>query len=96
MANSSQDRTRQQSNSTSSSKPGVSGEELTRAVTGNVIEKQDLTQTPASSDMTRDEAIRLAAYYHAERRGFEPGYELEDWLAAEREVSEREGAGTLG
>jgi len=26
------------------------------------------------------------AYYKAERRGFAPGHELEDWLAAEREV----------
>ena len=27
------------------------------------------------------------AYYKAERRGFAPGHELEDWLAAEREVA---------
>jgi hypothetical protein len=27
--------------------------------------------------------IAEAAYYLAERRGFEPGHELEDWLAAE-------------
>jgi hypothetical protein len=26
------------------------------------------------------------AYYIAEARGFEPGYEMEDWLAAEAEV----------
>ena len=26
------------------------------------------------------------AYYIAEARGFEPGYEMEDWLAAESEV----------
>ena len=26
------------------------------------------------------------AYFRAERRGFAPGHELEDWLAAEREV----------
>ena len=25
------------------------------------------------------------AYYKAESRGFEPGYELDDWLEAERE-----------
>lgn len=36
---------------------------------------------------------RLAerAYYLAERRGFEPGHELDDWLTAEQEV-EREWA----
>lgn len=30
--------------------------------------------------------IARAAYYRAERRGFAPGYELEDWLEAEAEV----------
>jgi hypothetical protein len=27
------------------------------------------------------------AYYKAEQRGFTPGNEIEDWLAAEREVA---------
>jgi hypothetical protein len=27
-----------------------------------------------------------AAYYLAERRGFKPGHELEDWVAAEGEI----------
>ena len=30
--------------------------------------------------------IAEAAYYRAERRGFAPGRELEDWLAAEVEI----------
>jgi len=30
--------------------------------------------------------IAEAAYFRAERRGFEPGHEAEDWLAAELEV----------
>jgi len=34
----------------------------------------------------RSRMIAEAAYYMAERRGFEPGYEFEDWLAAEAEV----------
>ena len=33
--------------------------------------------------------VRTAAYLRAERRGFAPGYEVEDWLAAEAEVSAR-------
>ena len=33
--------------------------------------------------------IAEAAYYRAERRGFCPGCEMEDWLAAEREVGEQ-------
>ena len=31
--------------------------------------------------------IADAAYFRAERRRFEPGHELEDWLAAELEVT---------
>ncbi|MCX8040299.1 MAG: DUF2934 domain-containing protein [Planctomycetota bacterium] len=33
--------------------------------------------------------IAEAAYFLAERRGFAPGHELADWLAAERTVDER-------
>ena len=32
------------------------------------------------------QAIALAAYYVAERRNFQAGHELEDWLNAEAEV----------
>lgn len=41
----------------------------------------------------RHEQIAQAAYFRAERRGFGPGHELEDWLAAEGEVDT---AATLG
>ena len=37
--------------------------------------------------------IAQIAYYRAERRGFEPGHETEDWLSAEAEVDK---ALTLG
>jgi hypothetical protein len=33
--------------------------------------------------------IAEAAYYRAEQRGFEPGREAEDWLAAEADVLAR-------
>jgi hypothetical protein len=33
--------------------------------------------------------IAKAAYYRAEKRGFAPGHETEDWLAAESEVDAR-------
>src|SRR5579864_3142397 len=36
-----------------------------------------------------DDEIRRLAYLIAEHRGFEPGHEAEDWLAAEREVLQR-------
>ena len=37
----------------------------------------------ATSHAERDQRIREAAYFNAQRRGFAPGGELEDWLAAE-------------
>jgi len=149
MKNPSPDRTVKPESGSKSSTPrqGVTGEELTRTIAGNVIQKQQLTPgtpaqqtTPASQSSqdaqpssqgaqpssqdaqpssqdaqssqsaqpsqgtrssqgaqpTRFEAIQLAAYLRAERRGFSPGYEMEDWLAAEREIAEREGSGTVG
>ena len=35
---------------------------------------------------SREARIAESAYLHAEARGFQPGYELEDWLNAERDV----------
>jgi len=39
--------------------------------------------TPAE----RHEMIARAAYYLSQRRGFAPGFELDDWLAAEHEIN---------
>ncbi|MFL6307220.1 MAG: DUF2934 domain-containing protein [Candidatus Sulfotelmatobacter sp.] len=36
-----------------------------------------------------EDEVRRLAYEMAERRGFEPGHENEDWLTAEREVRQR-------
>ncbi|MEP7313444.1 MAG: DUF2934 domain-containing protein [Pseudomonadota bacterium] len=41
------------------------------------------------TDAHRHEQIRHLAYLRAERRGFEPGNEVDDWLEAEREVDRR-------
>lgn len=40
------------------------------------------------STRAKPRAARIAeiAYFKAEKRGFEPGHEAEDWLAAEAEV----------
>lgn len=44
-----------------------------------------------SSDLNSPEIrhtmIAEAAYFKAQRRGFAPGHELEDWLAAEAEMT---------
>jgi hypothetical protein len=52
-----------------------------------------VTKAPANFDpsSSREALIATAAYYRAESRGFQPGHELQDWLAAERAV---DGVGT--
>ncbi len=42
-----------------------------------------------SDPESRQQAIAQAAYFRAEARGFEPGHELEDWLAAEQQIGLR-------
>lgn len=42
-----------------------------------------------TSSVPFEQMIAEAAYYRAEKRGFEAGHEVEDWLAAEREIAAR-------
>jgi hypothetical protein len=44
---------------------------------------------PRNAFKDRQSLIAKAAYFLAERRHFQPGHELEDWLAAEAEVDGR-------
>ena len=50
--------------------------------------------SPAADGSISEEWIRVAAYFVAERRGFAPGHEIDDWLAAEVVVRAACGAGT--
>lgn len=65
---------------------GVVGESSTRdvQVTGTTLQERELPSLSPS----REARIAEAAYWRAERRGFAPGHELDDWLSAEREVDE--------
>jgi hypothetical protein len=48
--------------------------------------------TTARADVSAAEIrqrIEEAAYYKAKQRGFAPGHELDDWIAAEAEVRRR-------
>ena len=62
----------------------VKGGSLERKHTGKTVKAED-----AGTDFATERAVMIAqaAYLRAERRGFVPGHELEDWLAAEREVN---------
>jgi hypothetical protein len=51
-------------------------------------ESLDSADSGLATEELRD-MIAEAAYYRAERRGFDGGFELEDWLEAEAEVRSR-------
>ena len=53
-------------------------------VTATRLERREI---PSFSE-SREARIAEAAYWRAERRGFVAGQELDDWLAAEKEVDE--------
>jgi hypothetical protein len=51
-------------------------------------EAEPASEVPSPEDLRR--RIEMQAYFKAKARGFEPGYELEDWLQAEREVRQQQ------
>lgn len=55
-------------------------------VTATQLEQREI---PSFSE-SREARIAEAAYWRAERRGFAAGQELDDWLAAEREIDEED------
>lgn len=59
------------------------GANSTSAENPTDISSSDLDLQP--SDEERISRIAESAYYKSEARGFSPGYELDDWLAAEAE-----------
>lgn len=46
---------------------------------------------PQDDSHARRQCIAEAAYYKAEKRGFTPGQEYDDWLEAEREFDSQMG-----
>jgi Protein of unknown function (DUF2934) len=48
--------------------------------------------TPVASPPSRNAMVAEIAYFRALARGFAPGHEVEDWLAAEAEVDRRYGS----
>mgnify|MGYP001065828621 CR=1 FL=1 len=62
--------------------PGDEQNAASSIVDDSSLQRREL---PSYSD-SREARIAERAYWRAERRGFTPGQELDDWLAAEREV----------
>jgi hypothetical protein len=63
----------------------------TPRVKATVRQKSAVARTGGSTAPDADlyARIRMVAYLRAERRGFAPGREIDDWLAAEAEVMQR-------
>jgi hypothetical protein len=64
----------------------------TKVETPKIIRKPEIVRTETRANLVPinvEEEVRRLAYLLAERRGFEPGHEAEDWLTAEREIRQR-------
>jgi len=48
--------------------------------------RQRSSVSSAAFATERHRMIEEAAYYHAEKRGFQPGHEMLDWLEAEKDI----------
>lgn len=74
--------------------PSFAGRQRVAApVRGRAGRDRPVLRAPATA--TRQSLIAEAAYYRAERRGFAPGHELDDWLEAEAELA-RDSASLAG
>ena len=66
--------------------------ETPTTVTRKAARKPEIVKTEPRAKLVPinlEDEIRRLAYLLSERRGFEPGHDAEDWLAAEREVRQR-------
>jgi hypothetical protein len=72
----------------------VSGVVRTKRTTTLSINNPSSPDRPRfeSNPKSREALIAELAYFRALGRSFEPGHEVEDWLAAEAEIEKRNGA----
>jgi|SRR5215831_21135488 len=71
---------------------GTAGNGVQKAVRRKTATKPEIVKSDARATIVPinvEEEVRRLAYLMAERRGFEPGHEAEDWFAAEREIRQR-------
>lgn len=77
----------------SAASPDVTAETTTKKIAERKLtRKPEIVKSDARATLVPinlEEEIRALAYLFSERRGFTPGHEAEDWLAAEHEVLER-------
>ena len=79
-------------NGTADALAAATATETKKPETRRAARKPEIVKTeprPNLVPINLEDEIRRFAYLLSERRGFEPGHEAEDWLAAEREVRQR-------
>ena len=64
----------------------ASGKTAAEIISAGAGRPEQLNGAPLRSAAERHALIAEAAFFRAARRGFVDGGELEDWLAAEREI----------
>lgn len=72
--------------------PAETGNTEMKTTVRKSVRKPEIVKAESRSNLipiNLEDEIRRLAYLMSERRGFEPGHETEDWLAAEHEVQER-------
>ncbi|BAV33296.1 hypothetical protein SCL_0980 [Sulfuricaulis limicola] len=62
-----------------------------QAASGSAVKAGRRSGINSVSTEERERMIAVKAYYCAERRGFAPGHELEDWCEAEMEINRQLG-----
>jgi hypothetical protein len=71
--------------------PAVSRSSLSALSRSNAVQLRAPVERRPEPERSWDDEYRWGwiaenAYYRAQRRGFEPGHEVEDWIAAERDL----------
>jgi hypothetical protein len=72
--------------------PAVTANEPRSIMAKKNTRKPEIVKAESRSNLVPiniEDEIRQLAYLLSERRGFAPGHEAEDWLAAEHEVMQR-------
>lgn len=80
---------------THSTKPRTAKAVTRRTRAAPAARAEPMSNRAAVSPEQRHAMIAQAAYYRAEQRGFAPGGELQDWLAAEAEIKRALGEPSL-
>jgi hypothetical protein len=70
-------------------KPRKTQRRSKKATAASATAGESPNESDSGNDDTLHELIAMEAYFCAERRGFAPGSELDDWLEAEARVNAR-------